>query len=80
MSGLHNDTNHLLRALFGDFVLAAIGSNGRFEMSVMENENSLDLKTYRMQATQDASCTDLLQHRLIAIHFEINKFSVLSID
>ncbi|XP_065557823.1 uncharacterized protein LOC136025765 [Artemia franciscana] len=35
ISGLHNDTNHLLRAHVGDFVLATIGRNGRFGLCIL---------------------------------------------
>ena len=44
MSGLHNDTNHLLRAIVGDFVLATIGRKGRFRLCIFGSQYNLGHK------------------------------------
>ena len=44
MSGLINDTNHLLRALVGNFVLATIGCNGRFGLCIFGSPYNLGHK------------------------------------
>ena len=44
MSGLHNNTNHLLRALVGDFALVTIGPNGRFGLCIFRSPYNLGYK------------------------------------
>ena len=41
MSGIRNDTDHLLRALVSDFVLATIGRNGRFGLCIFGSPYNL---------------------------------------
>ena len=44
MTGLHNDTNQLLRALYGDFVRATVGCNGKFGLCIFGSPYNLGQK------------------------------------